>query len=159
LAAAGALEQGDRPVVGVEHHLLRLPRIGPHEQHAAVTEPHMGGLHHHRGAAQQDHLVAPSRTGRLLLVQSSAGRKPLLSIAHAPCPTAWRNAAPHRNRRHSRARAALRRSGSTSAVHEPVWPRSPPAARRAPMPSRHLGSLEATFGVPRNYSIQREFAL
>jgi len=51
--------QGERPVVGVEHHLLRLPRIGPHEQHAAVTEPDMGSLHHHRGAAQQDDLVAP----------------------------------------------------------------------------------------------------
>src|SRR4051812_47767432 len=43
----------------VEHHLLRLPRIGPHEQHAAVTEPDMSSLHHHRGAAQQDDPVAP----------------------------------------------------------------------------------------------------
>jgi len=43
-----------RPVVGVEHHLLRLPWIGPREQHTAETEPDMGGLHHHRGAAQQD---------------------------------------------------------------------------------------------------------
>jgi hypothetical protein len=58
-AGAGAFEQGERPVVGVEHHLLRLPRIGPHEQHAAVTEPDMGDLHHHRGTAQQDYLVAP----------------------------------------------------------------------------------------------------
>ena len=58
-AGAGTFEQGERPVVGIEHHLLRLPRIGPHEQHAAVTQPDMGGLHHHRGAAQQDHLVAP----------------------------------------------------------------------------------------------------
>jgi hypothetical protein len=58
-AGAGAFEQGERPVVGVEHHLLRLSRIGPHEQHAAVTEPDMSSLHHHRGAAQQDDLVAP----------------------------------------------------------------------------------------------------
>jgi hypothetical protein len=58
-AAAGALEQGERPVVGAEHHLLRLVRIDPHEQHAAVAEADMGGLDHHRGAAQQDHLVAP----------------------------------------------------------------------------------------------------
>jgi hypothetical protein len=43
-AAAGALEQGERPVVGVEHHLLRLPRIGTHEQHAAVAEPDMGDM-------------------------------------------------------------------------------------------------------------------
>ena len=58
-AAAGALEQSERPVVGVEHHLLRLARIGPHEQHPAVTEPDMGDLHGHRHAAQQDDLVAP----------------------------------------------------------------------------------------------------
>ena len=58
-APAGALEQGEGPVVGVEHHLLRLARIGPHEQHAAVTEPDMGDLHDHRHAAQQDDLVAP----------------------------------------------------------------------------------------------------
>jgi hypothetical protein len=58
-ASAGALEQREGPVVGVEHHLLRLARIGPHEQHAAVTQPDMGDLHDHRHSAQQDDLVAP----------------------------------------------------------------------------------------------------
>ena len=58
-ALAGALEQSKCPVVGVEHHLLRLARIGAHEQHAAVTEPDMGDLHGHRHAVQQDDLVAP----------------------------------------------------------------------------------------------------
>ena len=58
-AHAGALEQSERPVVGVEHHLLCLARIAPHEQHPAVAEPDMGGLHHHRYAIQQNHLVAP----------------------------------------------------------------------------------------------------
>jgi hypothetical protein len=53
------LEQGKGPVVGVEHHLLRLTGIGPHEQHAAMTEPDMGDLHDHRDTAQQDDLVAP----------------------------------------------------------------------------------------------------
>src|SRR6266576_7194877 len=33
-ASARALEQGERPVVGVKHHLLRLARIAPHKQHA-----------------------------------------------------------------------------------------------------------------------------
>ena len=36
--------------------------------------------------------------------------------------------------RRSRARAVLRTSGSTSAVHERIWPHSPPAIRRAPLP-------------------------
>jgi hypothetical protein len=47
------------PVVGVEHHLLRLAGIRPHKQHPAVTEPDVGGLHDHRHAAQQDDLVTP----------------------------------------------------------------------------------------------------
>src|SRR5256885_11913007 len=38
--------------VGVEHHLLRLAWICPHEHHSAVTEPDMGGLHNHRHAIE-----------------------------------------------------------------------------------------------------------
>jgi hypothetical protein len=53
------LEQREGPIVGVEHHLLCLARIGAHEQHPTVTEPDMGGLHDHRHAAQQDNLMAP----------------------------------------------------------------------------------------------------
>src|SRR3954463_9227570 len=58
-APAGALEQSERPVVGVEHHLLCLARIAPHKQHPAVTEPDMGGLHDHRYAIEQDDFMAP----------------------------------------------------------------------------------------------------
>ena len=45
--------------MGVEHHLLRLTRIGPHEQHSAVAEPNVSDLHGHRRSAQEDNLVAP----------------------------------------------------------------------------------------------------
>ena len=58
-ASAGTLEQRKGPVVGIEHHLLRLARIGAHEQHATVAEPDMSDLHDHRHAAQQDDFVAP----------------------------------------------------------------------------------------------------
>jgi hypothetical protein len=58
-AAAGALEQRERPIVGIEHHLLRLSRIRPGKQHPAVAKPNVSDLHDHGGAAQQDHLVAP----------------------------------------------------------------------------------------------------
>jgi len=58
-APAGALEQRERPVVGVKHHLLRLARIGPNEQHPAVAESDMSRLYDHRDPAQQDHFVAP----------------------------------------------------------------------------------------------------
>lgn len=58
-ATAGALEQRERPVVGVEHHLLRFARIGPNKQHAAVTQPDMSDLHEHRHAVEENDLVAP----------------------------------------------------------------------------------------------------
>jgi hypothetical protein len=45
--------------MGIEHHLLRLARIGPHEQHPAVAKPDMGDLHDHRHAAQHDDFMAP----------------------------------------------------------------------------------------------------
>ena len=40
-ARAGALEEGEGALVRVEHHLLRLARIGPHEHHPAVAEADM----------------------------------------------------------------------------------------------------------------------
>jgi hypothetical protein len=58
-ASAGPLEQSKGPVMGIEHHLLRLAWISAHEQHAAVTKPDMGNLHDHHHAAQQDNFVAP----------------------------------------------------------------------------------------------------
>ncbi len=58
-ALACALEQSEGSVVSVEHHLLRLARIGPHEQHPAMTKPDMSDLHNHSDPAQQDHFVAP----------------------------------------------------------------------------------------------------
>lgn len=56
---AGALEHRECSIVRVKHHLLRLARIGPHEQHPAVTEPDVSHLHRHRHAAQEDDFVAP----------------------------------------------------------------------------------------------------
>ncbi len=53
-ALACTLEQRKCPVVGIEHHLLRLARIGTHEQHPAMAEPDMSGLHSHRHAAQKN---------------------------------------------------------------------------------------------------------
>jgi hypothetical protein len=45
--------------MGVEHHLLRLARISPYEQHAAVTQPDMSDLHEYRRAIEENDLVAP----------------------------------------------------------------------------------------------------
>jgi hypothetical protein len=59
-AHAGALEQSECPIVGIEHHLLCLARIALHKQHPAVTEPDMGGLHDHRHAIEQDDFMLQS---------------------------------------------------------------------------------------------------
>lgn len=40
-ARAGPAEESEGPVVGIEHHLLRLAWIGPHEHHTDVAEPDM----------------------------------------------------------------------------------------------------------------------
>ena len=64
-APAGALEQGEGPVVGVEHHLLCLARIDPYERHAAVAEPDVGSLHDHRHPRSAGRTRGSSRTGRL----------------------------------------------------------------------------------------------
>ena len=57
-ARAGALEEGEGAFVGVEHHLLRLARIGADDEHAAVAEPHVRALHRHGDAAHHHDLVA-----------------------------------------------------------------------------------------------------
>ena len=58
-ARAGALEEGESPIMGVEHHLLRLARIGPRKHHPTVAEPDMRDLHRRRHAVDQHDLVAP----------------------------------------------------------------------------------------------------
>jgi hypothetical protein len=79
--------------VGIEHHLLRLARIGPHEQHPAVTEPDMGGLHNHRRTIQQYDFMAPVElvgfTRRK--AQWDVGCRRRLSALFAPLP----GVAPH----------------------------------------------------------------
>jgi len=64
-ACAGPAEEGERPVVRVEDHLLRLPRIGADEHHAAVAEPDMRHLHRRGHAVDHHDLVAPVELVRL----------------------------------------------------------------------------------------------
>ena len=56
---AGAPEEGEGLVMGVEDHLLRLAGIGTHEQHPAVTQADMCHLHRGRRAVDHHDLVAP----------------------------------------------------------------------------------------------------
>ena len=58
-ARAGAPEERERPLVGVENHLLRLARIGAHEHHAAVAKADVRDLHRRRHAVHHNDLVAP----------------------------------------------------------------------------------------------------
>src|SRR3954452_3523536 len=50
-ALTGALEEGERPIVRVKHHLLALAWIGPHEGHARVAEPDVRDLDLHGHAS------------------------------------------------------------------------------------------------------------
>ena len=56
----------------VEHHLLRLAKIGAHEWHAAIGQPHLRQLHGSaavhayrspRGSSRTDRLPAPANAG------------------------------------------------------------------------------------------------
>src|SRR2546429_8799618 len=73
--------------------LRRTPRIDPHEQHAAVTKPDMGGLHDDRHPAQQDDLVAPIKLVGFPRreAQRDVGRRRRLPALLAPSP----GVAPH----------------------------------------------------------------
>jgi hypothetical protein len=75
-AGAGSPEKGERPIVRVEHHLLRLSRICTHEQHPAVAESDMCHLYRHGCAAQHDDLVAPVELISALLAFSSSASIP-----------------------------------------------------------------------------------
>src|SRR5215469_16311999 len=46
-ARAGALEEGESAIMRIEHHLLGLTRIGPHERHPTVAQPDMRNLDSH----------------------------------------------------------------------------------------------------------------
>lgn len=58
-ARAGAAEEGEGAVMGVEDHLLGLAGVGDPEAHPAVAEPDMRHLHLGRDAAHHDPFVAP----------------------------------------------------------------------------------------------------
>ena len=118
--------------MGVEHHLLALARIGPHEQHPAVAEPDLRHLHRHRDAGDQHHLVAPVELVGLARREAQRHEGRRRRRGSLALPRRPHTAAPRRSRPRSRARAAPRRSGSASAAPGSPAPRSPPAAGRAP---------------------------
>src|SRR3984885_8187763 len=87
-ALAGALEECERPVVRVEHHLLGLARIGAHEHHPAVAETDMRDFQSRRRAVHHHDLVAPvelvgfARRKR----QRNVGARRLAGVFAAPSP-------------------------------------------------------------------------
>ena len=58
-ARRNSAEEGERAGMRVEHHLLRLARIGPNIHRPRCAQPHVRGLHPHRLAGDLDVLVAP----------------------------------------------------------------------------------------------------
>ena len=130
-ARAGALEEGEGPFVGVEHHLLRLARIGPHKHHPAVAEADVGDLHGHRHAVDQRRPRGSSRTGRPRPAQTSAARKPPPSGSRAPGSSPAHIGEPRRSRPRNPEPAAPRTPGSGSDVRAPACRRSSSASGQA----------------------------
>src|SRR5215470_8017872 len=64
-ARAGALEEGESAIMRIEHHLLGLTRIGPHERHPTVAQPDMRNLDSHCHPVDQHDLVRPIELIRL----------------------------------------------------------------------------------------------
>ncbi len=59
-ARAGAFKNGEGPLVGVEHHLLRLAGAGADKlHHAAVAETDVRDLHDRRHLINHNGLMAP----------------------------------------------------------------------------------------------------
>jgi hypothetical protein len=87
-APAGAPEEGKRPLMGVENHLLGLARIGAHQHHAAMAEANVRDLHGRRHPVHHDDLVAPielvglARRKRQRHISARRRARALL----APCP-------------------------------------------------------------------------
>lgn len=86
--ARTSISQGrERPVLDIEHHLLRLPR-----------KSRTNSLAGRAGTwASFTTSLAPSGSVQLTGLPRAMlnGRRPPLSTAHVSCPTAWRNDAPH----------------------------------------------------------------
>jgi hypothetical protein len=55
----GTLEERERPLMGVEHHLPGLASIGAHEHHPAVAKAEVRNFHRRRRFVQHDDLMAP----------------------------------------------------------------------------------------------------
>ena len=61
----GPAEKGERFIMGVKHHLLRLARIGPNKRHPTVAEANMRHLDRRGRAINQDNFLAPVELIRL----------------------------------------------------------------------------------------------
>ena len=70
-----AAEEGERPIVGVEHHLLRLAQIRHHEGLTTVGKAEVRHLYALHGAVQFNVLVAPIELDRPRQARMRAGRR------------------------------------------------------------------------------------
>ena len=134
-ARAGAPEEGEGALVRVEHHLLRLARIGADEHHPAVAQTHVRDLHGHRHAVHHHDLVAPVELVGLARRerQRHKGRPP--SRSRAPGSRSGHSGEPRRSRPRSPAPAALRTAGSASDVRAPRLPAFSVSIRSRSRPS------------------------
>ena len=84
-APTGAFEESERPLVGVEHHLLRLARIGANEHHAAVADAQMPRPSRSSSPRPSQRSRGSSRIDRPRPARTSAAQRHLPSRWRSSC--------------------------------------------------------------------------
>jgi hypothetical protein len=85
-ADTGALKETECSIMRVEHHLLRLARVGARKQHPAVAQPDMCHLHRYRRAVDQYDLVAPVELIRLARGETERNERTNRGCRAVPLP-------------------------------------------------------------------------
>ena len=151
-ARAGASEKGEGPLVRVEHHLLRLARIGANEHHPAVAQAHRARPSRSPSRRSSQRSRGSSRTGRLRPARTTTARKRPPSGSRGPGSRSAHSGEPRHSRprnpaspqlfeqadqRQTFARRIARRSPSTSdrdpPSNDPAGGAAEPPARRKTM--------------------------
>ena len=134
-APAHAAKQAEGVVVRVEHHLLGLARIGPHQEHPAVAEPDVGDLDRRRHPAEHHHLVRPVEL--IGLARREPQRDEHRALLRAlPGANPAHDAARCHRRPGTPRRAAARTTAAPSAARAPAACCWPPAIHRAERQTR-----------------------
>ena len=114
-ARAGAFEEREGALVRVEHHLLRLARIGPARTSSGCGTDACARPSRSPSRRSAERSRGSSRTGRLRPARTTAARRQPTDVgSRVRAASSAHSDEPRRSRPHSPARATLRTAGSAS---------------------------------------------